>query len=98
MQEWREFIAELEAAVDRHPLWQNDLLMRVKRGDLAESEWGYVLRQQQRYSSQFTRFLGALIAKIPNPEHRGGVIRNLLEETGGNDPDAVHSNILKRLV
>jgi pyrroloquinoline quinone (PQQ) biosynthesis protein C len=98
MREWHEFAVELEAIVDGHPLWQNELLTRIRRGGLTEPEWGYVFRQQQRYSSQFTRFLGALIARIPNPEHRGAVVHNLIDETGESDPEAIHSNILKRLV
>ena len=98
MEDWGDFIADLGKMVDGHALWGNALLRRMRDGELTESEWGYVCGHQLRYSSQFTRFLGALISRIPAPEHRKIAIRNLIEEQGDGDPQNVHSNILKRLV
>lgn len=98
MRHWNGFVADLNAMVDGHVLWDNPLLHRMQAGDLADGEWAYVCGHQLRYSSQFTRFLGALIARIQAPEHRRAAILNLIEEQGDGDSQNVHSSILKRMV
>ncbi len=89
---------ELRSAVDSHELWDNPLLDRMRNGGLDEPEWAYVCGHHLRYSSQFTRFLGALIARITDPVSRSIVIRNLIDEEGDGNQQEVHSTILKRFV
>ncbi len=98
MKELVGFLDNLGIDVDQHAIWDNPLLRRMRAGGLRENEWGYVCAHHLRYSSQFTRFLAALIARLPDPEARSAVIRNLIEEEGAGDPEAAHANILKRFV
>ncbi|MGY6217117.1 TenA family transcriptional regulator [Methylolobus aquaticus] len=82
----------VEKALDR--LFQTDFLSRCRSGSITRLELIAFLQQHRWYSRQFTRYLAALVANIPNDDDRRDLMGNLFDEMGLGDAGSVPHTVL----
>jgi len=88
--EWDVYLRpEWIQALDKVPF-----LARCANGTITRNELHSFVRQQYRYSRQFTRYLCALMANVVNDKDRRNLTDNLFEEMGlGDFGNIPHSQI-----
>lgn len=88
-------LAELRTAQAEHPFWRCALLQAFERGSLSIDDLRYVFSQYHHYSSNFTRFIAAVMANCESDLFRAQLSENLWEEGGGCEPDRRHAQLFR---
>src|SRR5262249_42884794 len=91
-------LAALHALQHEHPLWNCRLLTAFAQGALSREDIRYVFSQYHLYTSNFTRFIAAVMASCESDLFRAQLAQNLWEEGGGCEPSRRHAQIFRNFL
>jgi mannose-6-phosphate isomerase-like protein (cupin superfamily)/pyrroloquinoline quinone (PQQ) biosynthesis protein C len=91
-------INQLQTLSDTHKLWNNPLLQACLNGRLTLEDFKYLFSQYYFYSRNFTKLLAAAMVNCDSDYFRSIIVKNLFEESGGQNIEMRHSEIFRKFL
>lgn len=85
-----------ETLAQMHPLWTHPLLMRCRAAELTLPEVQVLAVQMYKFSKEFNRILGSVLAQCPDEAAQLVILENLTDEMGEGDPEKMHPALFRR--
>src|SRR5215510_3198920 len=94
----RTVVDALHEIQSGHRFWDNRLFRACRRGALLLDDFRFIFSQYYLYSSNFTRYIAALMANSQSDYYRARLSENLWEEGGGAEPEKRHAELFRKFL